>query len=72
MYHQVHHIDTCVYHLHELCQRGEMKLEKVSSELQAADSLTKSTPQPLFVAHQDVYMERTALLRHHQCEAAQG
>mmetsp|Transcript_30938 Transcript_30938/g.64147 ORF Transcript_30938/g.64147 Transcript_30938/m.64147 type:complete len:333 (+) Transcript_30938:1777-2775(+) len=56
MYHKARHIDTRVYHLRELCRRGEMKLEKVSSELQAADSLTKATPKPLFAAHRDVMM----------------
>mmetsp|Transcript_61225 Transcript_61225/g.126463 ORF Transcript_61225/g.126463 Transcript_61225/m.126463 type:complete len:1000 (-) Transcript_61225:457-3456(-) len=66
MYHKARHIDTRVYHLRELCRRGEMKLEKVASEFQAADSLTKSTPRPLFVAHRDVFMGRTALLRHRQ------
>jgi len=38
-----------------------MVLEKVASELQAADSLTKATPRPLFAAHRDVMMGRAAL-----------
>eukprot|EP00286_Rhodomonas_abbreviata_P006675 CAMPEP_0181322242 /NCGR_PEP_ID=MMETSP1101-20121128/19123_1 /TAXON_ID=46948 /ORGANISM="Rhodomonas abbreviata, Strain Caron Lab Isolate" /LENGTH=44 /DNA_ID= /DNA_START= /DNA_END= /DNA_ORIENTATION= len=38
-----------------------MVLEKIASEFQAADSLTKATPRPLFVAHRDVMMGRTAL-----------
>eukprot|EP00286_Rhodomonas_abbreviata_P023342 CAMPEP_0181305516 /NCGR_PEP_ID=MMETSP1101-20121128/9776_1 /TAXON_ID=46948 /ORGANISM="Rhodomonas abbreviata, Strain Caron Lab Isolate" /LENGTH=39 /DNA_ID= /DNA_START= /DNA_END= /DNA_ORIENTATION= len=33
-----------------------MVLKKIASELQAADSLTKSTPRPLFAAHRDVMM----------------
>ena len=46
--------------------RDPQALMFLSSELQAADSLTESTPRPLFVAHRDVIMGRTALLRHRQ------
>eukprot|EP00286_Rhodomonas_abbreviata_P000185 CAMPEP_0181291718 /NCGR_PEP_ID=MMETSP1101-20121128/2119_1 /TAXON_ID=46948 /ORGANISM="Rhodomonas abbreviata, Strain Caron Lab Isolate" /LENGTH=55 /DNA_ID=CAMNT_0023396133 /DNA_START=284 /DNA_END=451 /DNA_ORIENTATION=- len=49
-----------------MCRRGEMKLEKISSELQASYSLTKSTPLPLFAAHRDVVMGCIALLLHSQ------
>mmetsp|Transcript_30942 Transcript_30942/g.64187 ORF Transcript_30942/g.64187 Transcript_30942/m.64187 type:complete len:289 (+) Transcript_30942:5072-5938(+) len=63
MYHKARHIDTRVYHLRELCRRGAMVLRKVPSEFQAADSLTKSTPRPLFVTHRDVMMGRDALKR---------
>ena len=51
MYHKARHIDTRVYHLRELCKDGIMKLIKVESAKQTADSLTKGTPRPLFVAH---------------------
>jgi len=49
-----------------------MRLEKISSELQAADSLTKSTPSPLFAAHRDVIMGRITLQRHRQSGDARG
>ena len=51
MYHKARHIDTRVYHLRELCKNGEMKLVKVESAKQTADSLTKGTLRPLFVEH---------------------
>jgi len=51
MYHKARHIDTRVYHLLELCAGGALKLEKVETTKQTADSLTKGTPRPLFVEH---------------------
>mmetsp|Transcript_30285 Transcript_30285/g.62397 ORF Transcript_30285/g.62397 Transcript_30285/m.62397 type:complete len:629 (+) Transcript_30285:1137-3023(+) len=56
MYHKARHIDTRVYHLRELCKEGSLKLVKVESARQAADSLTKGTPRPLFEAHRRVMM----------------
>mmetsp|Transcript_61007 Transcript_61007/g.125761 ORF Transcript_61007/g.125761 Transcript_61007/m.125761 type:complete len:202 (+) Transcript_61007:3-608(+) len=40
MYHKAQHIDTCVYHLREMCRRNEMICEKIASVDQVADSLT--------------------------------
>jgi len=59
-YHKVRHIDTRVYHLRQLCKDGVMILEKVESAKQAADSLTKATPRPLFEDHRDVMLGTTA------------
>mmetsp|Transcript_61192 Transcript_61192/g.126355 ORF Transcript_61192/g.126355 Transcript_61192/m.126355 type:complete len:227 (+) Transcript_61192:2192-2872(+) len=56
MYHKARHIDTRVYHLRELCKEGSLKLIKVESARQAADSLTKGTPRPLFEAHRRVML----------------
>jgi len=61
MYHKARHIDTRVYHLRELCRGGDLVLEKITSADQAADSLTKSTPKPLFVAHRDIMMGHVTL-----------
>ena len=52
MYHKARHIDTRIYHLRELCKNGLMKLVKVESAKQTADSLTKGKQRPLFVEHQ--------------------
>ena len=51
MYHKARHINTRVYHLRELCKEGQLKLIKVESAKQLADSLTKGTPRPLLVEH---------------------
>jgi len=57
MYHKARHIDTRVYHLRELCKEGQLKLIKVESAKQAADSLTKGTPpRPLFESHRRVML----------------
>jgi len=61
MYHKARHIDTRVYHLREMCRRGEMVCEKIASVDQVADSLTKATPRPLFAAHCDVMLGHSAL-----------
>eukprot|EP00961_Rhodomonas_salina_P177759 2397244-Rhodomonas_salina.1 len=53
MCHKARHIrvNTCVYHLRELCKDAVLILEKVSSAEQVVDSLTKSTPKPAFEKH---------------------
>mmetsp|Transcript_61602 Transcript_61602/g.127293 ORF Transcript_61602/g.127293 Transcript_61602/m.127293 type:complete len:90 (-) Transcript_61602:307-576(-) len=51
MYHKARHIDTRVYHLRELCAGGTIKLEKVETTKQTANSLTKGKQRPLFVEH---------------------
>ena len=51
MYHKARLIDMRVYHLRELCKEGQLKLVKVESAKQTADSLMKGTPRPLFVEH---------------------
>mmetsp|Transcript_62060 Transcript_62060/g.128458 ORF Transcript_62060/g.128458 Transcript_62060/m.128458 type:complete len:483 (-) Transcript_62060:314-1762(-) len=56
MYHKARHIDTRVYHLRELCSGGLLKLVKVESAKQVADSLTKPTPRPLFVTHRSAML----------------
>ena len=56
MYNRVKHIDIRVYHLRSLCQEGVLKLYKVASQFQVADSLTKSTPFQLFRAHRSVLL----------------
>ena len=53
---RVKHIDVRIYHLRDLCKSGIMSLYKVSSAFQVADSLTKSTPLPLFRAHRAVLL----------------
>ena len=55
-HHKVRHIDTCVYHLRDLCKNGTMELVKVESSHQAADSLTKGTPRVLFEEHRGVML----------------
>eukprot|EP00286_Rhodomonas_abbreviata_P021100 CAMPEP_0181305828 /NCGR_PEP_ID=MMETSP1101-20121128/9952_1 /TAXON_ID=46948 /ORGANISM="Rhodomonas abbreviata, Strain Caron Lab Isolate" /LENGTH=1956 /DNA_ID=CAMNT_0023411799 /DNA_START=677 /DNA_END=6547 /DNA_ORIENTATION=+ len=51
MYHKARHIDTRVYHLRELVKDGVVKLFKIPTESQVADSLTKATPRPAFMEH---------------------
>ena len=51
MYHKARHIDTRVYHLRALVSNGILKLVKVATEHQVADSLTKVTPRPAFAEH---------------------
>ena len=51
MYHKARHIDTRVYHLRDLVSDGMIKLVKVATEHQVADSLTKATPHPAFAEH---------------------
>ena len=51
MYNKVKHIDLKVYHLRQLVQDKILELYKVSSAAQVADSLTKSTPYPVFRVH---------------------
>jgi hypothetical protein len=54
MYHKTRHIDVKVYRLREICKDQEVKLYKVTSTDQAADSLTKATPRPAFEKHRAV------------------
>ena len=51
MYHKARHIDTHVYHLRDLVKDGVVKLVKIPTEHQVADSLTKATPCPAFAEH---------------------
>jgi hypothetical protein len=51
MYYKARHIDVKVYRLSELCKDQAVKLYKVTSADQAADSLTKATQRPAFEKH---------------------
>ena len=55
-YHKARHIDTRVYQLREMCQEKEMVLEKVATQHQTADALTKAVPRPALEQHRDTIM----------------
>ena len=55
-YNKARHIDTRVYRLREIVKDGDTKLYKIKSADQTADSLTKSTPRPVFEKHRMVMM----------------
>jgi hypothetical protein len=56
MYHKARHIDTRVYRLREMCRDGIMILEKVQTNDQAADALTKALARPAFEQHRDTML----------------
>jgi hypothetical protein len=56
MYHKARHIDTRVYRLREMCRDGIMIMEKVQTNDQAADALTKALARPAFERHRDTMM----------------
>ena len=56
MYHKARHINTRVYRLREFVKDKEVKLYKIKSQDQAADSHTKSTPRAAFEAHRQIMM----------------
>ena len=56
MYHKARHIDTRVYRLRELCKDGTMRLEKISTQNQTADVLTKGLPKAAFVKHRNTML----------------
>ena len=55
-YYKQRHIDTRVFRLREIVQDGDVKLYKIKSADQAADSLTKNTPRPAFEQHRRVML----------------
>jgi hypothetical protein len=53
MYHKARHIDTRVYRLREMCRDGTMRLEKISTQEQTADIMTKGLPKAPFCKHRN-------------------
>jgi hypothetical protein len=56
MYHKARHIDTRVYRLREMCKEGTMRLEKISTQEQTADIMTKGLPKAPFVKHRNAML----------------
>lgn len=56
MYHKARHIDTRVYRLREMCKDCTMRLEKITTQEQTADVMTKGLPKAVFVKHRNAML----------------